>query len=158
MRAYRIVKHKHAATVWTGYGAQTYGGRWNSTGRRAVYCAGSIALAMLEMLVHLNAREVLESYRVFEIEVADAELLRLDTADLPDNWRTDPAPPETQCIGDAWLDAGASVGLLVPSVIVPDESNLIESNLVLNPAHSGFAAISSAAIERELWFDRRLKG
>lgn len=152
MKAYRIVKRKHAATAWTGYGAQTYGGRWNSTGRRAVYCAGSIALAMLEMLVHLNASELLAAYRLFEIEVADAELLRLDSAELTDIWRTDPAPPETQRIGDAWLDAGASVGLLVPSVIVPDESNL-----VLNPVHPDFAAISRAAIERELWFDRRLK-
>jgi len=52
--AYRIVKAKFRESAFTGDGARAFGGRWNSVGRSVIYLAGSISLATLEMLVHLN--------------------------------------------------------------------------------------------------------
>jgi hypothetical protein len=52
--AWRIVKERHATTAFSGDGAAQAGGRWNSRGIRVVYASGSLALAALETLVHLN--------------------------------------------------------------------------------------------------------
>src|SRR5437764_448299 len=58
LRAWRIVKAKHAATAFSGDGAKKFGGRWNSPGIPAIYLAGSTSLAILEMLVHLQSQEL----------------------------------------------------------------------------------------------------
>ena len=54
LRAWRIVKAKHAATAFSGEGAVLTGGRWNSRGVRVVYASSTLSLAVLESLVHLN--------------------------------------------------------------------------------------------------------
>ena len=66
--AWRIVKARYAAQAFTGEGARTYGGRWNSPGGAVVYVSGSLALATLELLVHLQSREVLGRYVIFEVK------------------------------------------------------------------------------------------
>ena len=48
------VPEAHAATALIGEGARLNGGRWNSPGTTVVYTSGSLALAALENLVHLN--------------------------------------------------------------------------------------------------------
>ncbi len=48
--------------MFDGEGAFRFGGRWNSRGTRILYTAGSLSLAALEMLVHLNSEEILLSY------------------------------------------------------------------------------------------------
>jgi RES domain-containing protein len=52
--------------------------------------------------------------------------------------------------GDRWLAAGSSLGLLVPSVIAPEEKNLL-----LNPEHEQFDAVRVLAKER-IQLDSRL--
>jgi len=54
MRLWRIEKSIFAQEVRSGNGARIYGGRWNSPGRPAIYCAGSLSLAMLEVLAHVG--------------------------------------------------------------------------------------------------------
>src|ERR1700736_5127134 len=54
LRAWRIVKARHAATAFDGEGARLLGGRWNSPGTRMIYTSATGALAALEMLGHLN--------------------------------------------------------------------------------------------------------
>ena len=49
IRAWRIVKARHALRAFTGEGAHLYGGRWNSPGVAVVYTAGSAALATLDV-------------------------------------------------------------------------------------------------------------
>ena len=53
----------------SGEGGLRYGGRWNSPGRKAVYLGGSLALASLELLVHLKAPEVLSTYRKLRVRI-----------------------------------------------------------------------------------------
>ena len=56
MISFRVVRRKYADLK--GYGARLYGGRFNPPGIPAVYSSQSIALALLEVLVHLDKAEV----------------------------------------------------------------------------------------------------
>jgi RES domain-containing protein len=55
-----------------------------------------------------------------------------------------------QRLGDAWVKAGNSVILAVPSAIVPNELNLL-----LNPRHPNFAKID-IHVATDFVLDRRL--
>lgn len=151
MKLFRIVKTKHLATAWSGSGAQLYGGRWNPPGKPVVYLATSISLAILEIMVHLQSSMLLQAYTLLSIEVPEEMLPALDASALSDDWK-DPSPPDsTQSLGETWLQAGESVGLRVPSVIVPSEFNAI-----MNPQHADFAALLESVRNEPMIFDARL--
>ena len=130
MRAFRIVKARHALNAFSGEGARTYGGRWNHPGVPMVYAAQSRALAALEALAHFAGAERRIEFIVFAIEIPGALVMRLDAARLPGDWRNEMAPASTQDIGTRWQREGASVALEVPSVLIPQESCVL-----LNPQH-----------------------
>ena len=52
---YPVCRARHARS--DGEGARLAGGRWNSPGRAVVYMAESVALAVLENLVHMSAQD-----------------------------------------------------------------------------------------------------
>ena len=52
--AWRLDQTAYAATWDNGEGARLAGGRWNSRGRRVVYCALDPATAILEVAVHVS--------------------------------------------------------------------------------------------------------
>jgi RES domain-containing protein len=142
---YCLVKNRYAEAAFSGEGARLYGGRWNSRGRRVIYTADSIALAALELLIHLQSEPVLAAYRLFRLDLAADQIMYLATTDLPDDWQHEPAPPATARIGDEWLDRGLSLALQVPSVIVPEERNFL-----LNPAHPDYLTVVQRAWSRLL--------
>lgn len=149
---YRICKTKDAANAFDGEGAFRFGGRWNSRGTRIVYSAGSLALAALEMLVHLGDDEMLFKYSFVAAEVPPDLILRVeDFAALPPNWNESPAPLAAQKIGDDWVRSSVSAVLEVPTSIVP-----LEKNYLLNPAHADWSKIVIGR-PREFVFDERLK-
>jgi RES domain-containing protein len=150
VRAWRIVKGKHAAAALSGEGTKAAGGRWSSPGLAVVYTAGSASLAMLEMLVHLESQDLLKRYVLFEATFAESLVTSLDREDLPRSWRNSPPPAAAQRIGDAWLAEGRSAVLRVPSVVVPAEWNYL-----LNPAHADFARIAIGP-KQPVQFDPRL--
>jgi RES domain-containing protein len=133
---WRLFKKRLRATAFTGDGARLYGGRWNSIGVSVVYASESRSLALLETLVHLGQRTALEHYLVSEIRIDSRRVKRLPDEDLPADWGSDPPSHSTQTIGDAWVADGASVGLWVPSTLVPGECNLL-----LNPQHPDFSTV-----------------
>lgn len=151
MLAYRLVKERWAEAALDGAGAKAYGGRWNSPGTAILYASGSIALAALELLVHLGRGQVLGSYRLFTLNIPDASVQRLDASDLPLDWRADPLPVSTARLGDGWVTSGQSLALLVPSVIVPRENNLL-----ISPAQPDFAAVAGAVASEPFDYDPRL--
>jgi RES domain-containing protein len=149
---YRICKTKYAATAFDGEGAFRYGGRWNSRGTRVVYVAGSLALAALEMLVHLGDDEMLLKYSFVAAEIAPDLILKIeDFRPLPANWNDSPAPIAVQQIGDDWVKSAASAILEVPTSIVP-----LEKNYLLNPAHTDWVKIVLGDPQNFV-FDERLK-
>jgi RES domain-containing protein len=119
----------------SGYGARTYGGRWNSVGTAVVYTAGSLSLALLELLVHVE-RPVPEDFWRIELDVPDSDISEFPLAKLPTDWEA-PIPTEgLQKIGDGFVAAGKYLGLKLPSSVNPQEWNLI-----INPAHPRFSAV-----------------
>ena len=96
MLCFRIVKPGFAANALDGEGARLFGGRWNPPGHPCVYTAGSRALAVLEMLVHLTGRSRTLPYRLLTIEVPDDSPEH--PSPLPDSWITTPAGTSKQCV------------------------------------------------------------
>ena len=130
MRAFRIVKKRHALSAFSGEGARAYGGRWNLPGIPMVYAAHTRALAALESLAHYGGAERRMAFVTFEIEIPDRLAMRVEAADLPRDWRGAEPRPSTQALGSEWQQAGRSAALVVPSVLVPQECCVL-----LNPGH-----------------------
>ncbi|EGV18601.1 RES family NAD+ phosphorylase [Thiocapsa marina] len=151
MRVFRLVKERFADNALDGSGAKVYGGRWNRKGHATVYTSDSIALAVLELLVHLHRSEVLNRYRLVTLDLPDEEILVLDDPGLPEDWRDDPAPVSTAAIGTAWLAGGQSLALSVPSVLIPQQRNLL-----LNPAHAASGGVFATATLQQFDLDPRL--
>jgi RES domain-containing protein len=128
-----------------GAGGLAVQGRWHSKGRPIVYLADSSALAMLEMLVHLEVETLPPPFQLLKVSAPD------DLAN--DKWpkRRDPREPEaTRAWGDAWLEAGATPLARVPSVVVPNGVNWL-----LNPGHPDAAKLRIEGSSRWPW-DKRL--
>ena len=148
---FRLVKARYADQAFDGEGARLSGGRWNSKGVAVVYAADSIALAALELLVHLHSHEVLNSYRLYRIEIGNADLLALDGRDLPRDWHSDPPPSSAARLGDGWVASNVSLALAVPSVVIPSQQNIL-----INPAHPRFDLALRTVRRESFAFDPRL--
>jgi RES domain-containing protein len=148
--AWRITKTKRVASAFDGEGARRSGGRWNSVGTPMVYTSATIALASLQVLVHLEDSSVLPYYSVLPVEFDESLMRWLDVTTLPANWLDPMTPIALQQIGDAWAKARESVVLRVPSVIVSSEDNYL-----LNPAHPDFTLLKFGPAQ-PFDFDSRL--
>jgi RES domain-containing protein len=151
VRGYRLVKRKWLQTAFDGEGARLYGGRWNSKGKACVYLASAESLAMLEVMVHLDDYRLLTYYALLEVTIPENALMRLPADSLPEDWMEEPAPASTAEIGDSWLESQSSLALVVPSVVVPRETNYL-----INPSHSYFQALADSAREVSFTPDKRL--
>ena len=135
---YRIVAPRWADDALSGEGARKYGGRWNSPGQPLVYLGGSRALAALEMLVHLTTPlSRAKAYKIIQVTIPENLISEYPLHILPENWRDYPATQLTQEIGDDWLQASGSLALRVPSILIPEESNIL-----FNPLHPDFKEIT----------------
>lgn len=133
---WRICTKQHVRNAFSGEGAASNGGRWNSPGTPVVYTAGTQSLAALEILVHTADPNDLIDLGYVAIPVELDEEMGADVPKLPRNWKTYPAPLATMRLGDAWIHAKTSVALRVPSVVIPSESNYL-----LNPTHPDFGKL-----------------
>ncbi len=146
------MRDRQAADL-SGRGAEITGGRWNEAGLAAVYTAASRALACLETVVHLNAGGLPLNRYLIEIDAPDAlfaAAARHEAADLPAGWDAQPEGLASVALGSAWLRGGRTALLIVPSVIVPEEFNVL-----INPAHPDIAGVSARQV-RPWTYDPRL--
>ena len=151
MRAWRLARRAFLAL--DGEGARLYGGRWNTEGTAVVYAASSLALAALELLVHVDPQDAPDDLVALAIEVPDDAPHATVTPDaLPADWDRVTDHPACAEVGDRWARARERLVLRVPSAIVPEETNVL-----LNPAHPAMRRVRVAA-ERAFAFDRRLLG
>jgi RES domain-containing protein len=139
----------------SGAGAKHTGGRWNDEGDPLVYTSETQALACLETVVHLNAGGLpLIRYLVsVTIPAAVWAAARTETpGSLPVGWDADPSGRASIRFGTAWIRSMASALLRVPSVIVPDEYNVL-----INPLHPDSRTIIAAKIRKWLYNPRLTK-
>lgn len=78
MTFYRLARSAHADL--SGEGARMYGGRYNPRGVPAVYASETIALATLEILVHLQTSEIPTDYVWMAVEVKRRNIRFLSAA------------------------------------------------------------------------------
>jgi RES domain-containing protein len=114
----------------SGTGTRLFGGRWSSKGKPGVYLASSRALAVLEVLVHLQPLFIPDNFCLAEIEVPDDSMEQVDLNQLPTNWNEISSPLAVRKTGDDFLLAKQHLMLKLPSAIVPAEFNFL-----VNPLH-----------------------
>jgi RES domain-containing protein len=143
----------YTADDTTGAGAKATGGRWNRPGTPLLYSAGSIALACLETLVHLRFGDLPLNRYLVAIEVPEDVWLAAATftgTGAHVGWDAIPHGKVSLDAGEKWLSGKFSLLYKVPSVIVPQESNIL-----INPAHPDAAKLTFRKLGR--WtYDSRL--
>jgi RES domain-containing protein len=147
------------STVWrisnyadlSGIGGLHSPGRWHPLGNPIVYLSEHPALALLEVMVHLeiDREDLPDTFQLLKVDVPDAMLQRTSQV-LPENWQDD--EDITQRLGLEWLRSNASALLSVPSAILPESTNIL-----LNPLHPDAAKISITEVV-PFSFDDRLLG
>jgi len=128
---YRVCRRIYASL--DGEGARRVGGRWNSPGRPVVYMAQSVALAVLENLVHMSRQDYPIGYVVVAATVPDHVRI-IEHSRYLDSNSSDAARERTA--GDQWLESNESAVLRVPSAVVAGDCNYL-----INPKHLDFAQI-----------------
>ena len=96
-----------------------------------VYTSSTLALAVLELLVHVDPEEMPTDLVALCIEGPDATSQhRVPIETLPPEWNRVLDHPACRQAGEDWVREGGSALLRVPSAVVPEEENVL-----LNPAH-----------------------
>ena len=98
MKVYRLASPRHDPRL--GWGAARWGGRWNSPGHTVVYMASSLALACLEVLVHIQDTTNMPVYAYWELTVPDWAVIRWNSENNP----VLASDSGTVGFGDLWLD------------------------------------------------------
>ena len=140
----------YEADDMTGAGAKLTGGRWNAAPRSST--PPKAALACGETIVHLNAGGLPLNRYLVEVAIPDdvwAAREQLDTTMLV-GWDARPPSRTSIAFGTEWARSLRTPVLVVPSVMVPEETNIL-----VNPLHPSSASL--VARKLRLWtYDPRM--
>lgn len=130
MIVYRITKSEHAAL--DGIGGLYGPGRWHKKGSLIIYVAEHASLAAWEKIVHVASFANLQKdLLLVKLEIPERiEILNVPPNILVKGWDQFPYSSETMNFGTSFLRKKECLALRVPTVIIPDEFNII-----LNPLH-----------------------
>jgi RES domain-containing protein len=147
LKLWRLYRRAHGPGL-DGSGGRHAAGRWHRQGTPVVYFGAGAAIVVLEKLAHLNPDTLPDDLvlGLFEANVS-----------FEDGWPDTGKPARklqeidaTQAIGQQWLASSRSCVLRVPSIVVPEEHNL-----VFNPQHPQASRLQLVT-ERSFAFDGRL--
>jgi RES domain-containing protein len=149
VRLWRIAQRKYALDRVCA-GSALYGGRWNPVGMLALYCGASIAICALEKFVHVG-HAALPPLVLVSVDLPDGcDIFVPEGSDLPPGWDELPTSASAQALGRDWLERGETLAMRVPSVILPEENNVI-----VNPLHPDYAKVELTVV-RPFTFDQRM--
>jgi len=138
----------------SGKGAEQTGGRWNRKGTPMVYASVSRSLACLETVVHFGGGDALPLNRyLVRISIPIAlwkSRVELDPAHHV-GWDAEPPGKVSMDWGTAWIQGTTTLLARVPSVIVPEEDNIL-----INPQHPDVAKLAAVKV-RKWTYDQRIK-
>jgi hypothetical protein len=109
-------------------------------------------ITVLEVLVHLNS--VLSAPLVlcgYDVPAGPRLIASFDLNMLPEGWNAIPHGQASAAFGGDWLRTGQQLGLVLPSVVVPQAHNLL-----LNPLHPAMVQVVLAHQE-PFQLDQRLR-
>lgn len=135
-----------------GKGAAHKGARWNHPGEHVTYAATSISLAAWETRAHFGRGASLPWNRfLVRIDIPDSVWAARQTLSLPlaVGWDAIPEGRVSRAAGSAWLTSGRTALLVVPSVIINEEDNVL-----LNPAHADAVRLTATKVRRFIYDHR----
>lgn len=140
--------------AWTaddisGAGAKATGGRWNAPGVAMVYASETIALACLETLVHFKSGGLPFNRFLVRIDIPDAVWRGAEVFAERVGWDALPAGKVSIDYGTQWAKAGRSALVRVPSMVVPEEFNVL-----VNPLHADAAGLNVTKVRKWLYDPR----
>jgi RES domain-containing protein len=117
-----------------------------------LYSSASVGLAALEKFVHLPSAPWPPLVLV-AIDIPDScTIYRPALEELPVGWDVMPSAGVSQAFGAAWVDSGASLGMEAPSILVPEEFNVL-----LNPSHADYAKVEMSVVRPFNFNERMMK-
>lgn len=133
MLVYRIV-HKSFSNSLIASGMK---GRWNSSGKKVIYAAESIALAFLENMIRRQGVGFNQDFKIMIIDIPDkVKIAVIDISALENGWRNFEDYSKCQPFGDEWYNKRTSLVLKAPSAVLPETFNYI-----INTEHVEFGTI-----------------
>lgn len=136
LKVYRLTKNKFLHDL-SGEGARLYGGRWNRKGDALLYFSENLSLCVLELLTRMDYEFITNDYSFMEAEVPSALVASFTNPEgVIKNWRANPPISATQDYGSNWLSTDSSLGMSVPSAVLPSELNIL-----INPNHKLFSKL-----------------
>lgn len=136
-----------------GKGAAHKGSRWNGPGEHVTYASTSISLAAWETRAHLGRGGAQLPFNrcLVCIDVPDSVWAARTQVPrpLPLSWNAIPAGLVSRSIGSAWLAMGTSALLVVPSVVIEEEDNVL-----INPVHPDVRQLVPEKVRRFLYGHR----
>jgi RES domain-containing protein len=141
------------AHLLDGEGSRMAGGRWNSPGRPMLYTSSHLSLCLLEVFVNIPQalRDDLPKLEAMRIAVPDdAEATDVSPDQFQGAMAASDLLAACRALGDAWLERGTSLVLRAPSVIIPEELNVM-----INPSHPRMPDVRIEST-RPFRFDPRL--
>jgi RES domain-containing protein len=146
MDFWRLYRAAHGPGL-DGAGGLHAAGRWHEQGSPVVYFGASPAIVVLEKLAHIDPRflpdDLMLARYAAQVDVEESGL----TSDTPM-----PALDVSRERGMQFLRAHTACALRVPSIVVPEERNLM-----LNPLHPDAAKLRLVS-KRAFVFDQRVLG
>lgn len=133
MKLWRIALHDEA-DAWQ---PRRHAHRWNTRNVAVTYAATAPALAVSEVLVYVRHVDELEDRVLLEAEYGGT-LDRLDP--LPKGWNQWPHDRKVQEAGDTWVERGTAGALEVPTVLLPEGTNVM-----LSQDHKDFRTLKPVA-------------
>jgi len=136
VKIYRLTKTKYIDDL-SGEGARLYSGRWNKRGDALLYFSEHLSLCVLELLTRSDFEFLVAGYSFIEAEVPSSLIKTLKKPEtISPKWRSNPPISQTKQHGSDWIKSNKSLGLAVPSVVLP-----YENNILINPNHKAFSEL-----------------
>src|SRR5690606_24465888 len=119
-------------------------GRWHEAGAAVIYAAEHYSTAMLEKLVH-HEGEMPPNQHFVGISIPEGTSYEVVNPDLVENWSA-PDSATARSFGARWYGEGRAAILIVPSVVVR-----MERNIVFDTRHADFRRIG-VGLETPIWW------
>lgn len=136
-----------------GKGAASRGSRWNHPGEALTCAATSVSLAAWETRAHFGKSAGKLPWNRFLVRIDVPDAVWAERLVLPRpvkvGWDAIPEGLVSRELGSAWLSEGSSALLVVPSVIIDEEDNVL-----INPAHPGAARLTAEKLRRFVYDHR----
>jgi RES domain-containing protein len=133
MLAFRILHKKYSDALF----APGIEGRWNSAGKKVLYCSESIPLAFMESMIRRQGVGFNSDLQIAHINIPDNAIIKhINLDDLKKGWNEPYDYSACQTLGDEWYDQQEGLALKIPSAVLS-----ICLNYMLNTIHPDFKKV-----------------